>query len=129
MEIFRVVGIAVIGAVSAVLLRHHRPEFGMLISLCTGMVILAIGLHGVEEALLMITQLLQRGGIDEQYAGILFKALGICIVTQIASDACRDSGENAIASKVELVGKLAVLTVSLPLFYQILSISAALLAV
>ena len=34
-----------------------------------------------------------------EYGLILFKALGICLITQLASDACRDAGEAALASK------------------------------
>ena len=36
------------------------------------------------------------------YASILFKALGICFLTQFSSDACRDAGEGGIAHKAEL---------------------------
>jgi len=127
MEVFQVIGIALIGAVSAVLLRSSRPELGMLVSLGSGILILSIGFDAIAEVFCTVERLLQRGGIEGEHAEILFKSLGICLVTQIAADTCKDSGEGSIGSKVEFFGKLAVLTVSLPLFSQLLSIVTSLL--
>lgn len=58
---------------------------------------------------------------------ILFKALGLCFITQIAATPAADLGETAIASKVETAGKLSVLLVSLPLFEKILGIAGGLI--
>ena len=66
-------------------------------------------------------------GIDDMYLTILFKSLGICYIVQLASDYCKDCGENALASQVTLAGKLAMLSVSLPLFKAFVEIVKALL--
>jgi stage III sporulation protein AD len=71
--------------------------------------------------------LLDASGTKAAYVQILFKSLGLCFITQIACDACRDLGETAIATKVEAAGKIAVLLVSLPLFEEILKIAGQLI--
>ena len=114
-------GIALIGAISAVLLRQNRAELGMLVSLGCGVVVIAMGMDAVQQAIDVAQRLMQQGGIDREYAEILFKSLGVCIITQIAADACKDSGEAAIATKVEFMGKLSILIISLPLFAKLLS--------
>ena len=53
---------------------------------------------------------------------ILIKCLGICMVTKIASETCKDCGENSIASKIDLAGKAVVLTFSMPLFQEVIFI-------
>jgi stage III sporulation protein AD len=63
----------------------------------------------------------------DDYAGILLRALGVCFLTQIACDTCRDAGEAAIAVKLEIAGKIAVLAISLPLFRQVLGFVSTLL--
>ncbi len=63
-----------------------------------------------------LTELFDSAGLDEEYLRIIFKALGICYLTQLGCDICRDCGESAIASQLELFGKAALLIVSLPLF-------------
>jgi stage III sporulation protein AD len=40
-------------------------------------------------------------------------------LAQFAADACRDAGESALASKMELAGKITILILALPLFEKI----------
>ena len=53
---------------------------------------------------------------DETYLTIMLKGLGICCLTQLASDICRDSGEGTLAVQAEMAGKTALLILALPLF-------------
>jgi len=69
-----------------------------------------------------IRGMLNLSSMPAEYAGVLFKALGVCLLTQIACDTCKDAGESAIAAKVEMAGRVLVLLISLPLFQQVLSI-------
>ncbi len=49
-----------------------------------------------------------------------FKSLGICHLTQIASETCKDCGFNSIASKVELAGKIAIVLLTLPMLESLI---------
>ena len=69
------------------------------------------------------------GGLDEGYARILLKALAVCYITQLAADCCRDAGESAIASKIELAGKAAIVAVSLPVFTELAELVTGLVSV
>ena len=60
--------------------------------------------------------LVEEAGVDGEYFEILLKALGITYLTSTAEEYCRQCGENAIASQVDLIGRLGIITVSLPLF-------------
>ena len=62
-----------------------------------------------------------------EYTMVIIKALGICYVTQLASDTCQDAGERAMAGKIELAGRVAVLLLSLPMFSSILQIALELI--
>ena len=127
MEIYKIIGIAVIGAAAAVVLRPTRPEMGMMVSLACGIIILSISFQLIGQATESIEQIFLRAGTEQEHIQILFKCLGVCILSQIGSDTCRDCGENAIASKVELAGKLTILIIGLPLFSDLLSIAVELL--
>ena len=127
MEVFKVIGIALIGTAAAVLVRPLRPELGMMIALGCGVVIFVMALGIIEQIHTMLNTMLKTYGIDGEHTEILFKSLGICLISQIASDTSKDSGERAIAAKIELFGKLSVLIISLPLFSEILSLAVNLL--
>ena len=88
----------------------------MLLSILAGVCILAMLLQALPAVMSQISSLLRAASLPEEYALILFKALGLCWLAQFAADSCRDAGEGALASKVELAGKTAVLPTVLPLF-------------
>ena len=50
------------------------------------------------------------------------KSLGICYLTQLASETCRDSGYSAIATKIELTGKVTIILMALPMFLDLMQI-------
>ncbi len=110
---------AVVTAILAVTLRRYHAEYGMLLSLLAGVGILAALLAVLPDVLAEVTALLDAARLPGKYAVILFKALGVCWLAQFAADSCRDAGESALASKVELAGKTAVLLLSLPLFSDV----------
>lgn len=118
-NLLAIAGAALVAAVIAVMLRRYHAEYGMLISILAGVLILAMLLEALPQALGQVTELLQAAALPGKYALILFKALGLCWLAQFAADSCRDAGESALASKVELAGKTAVLLTTLPLFSEV----------
>lgn len=115
-------GIGVVAAAIAVVLRGTKPEFALMVSLAAGIFIMVKIFGDLVPVVAQIETVLSSASMPARYAGILLKSLGICLLTQVACDACKDAGESAIASKIEIAGRVAVLAVSLPLFTQVLSI-------
>ena len=113
------IAVAVIAAFLAAVLRRYAPEHGLAIGLAAGALIVMMA---VSEALPLFRQLetlLGSSGASNEYVGVLMRALGISLLTELAADTCRDAGEAGLASKAELAGKLALLTVALPLFRKV----------
>lgn len=122
MEIAAVVGIGLIGMVLAVLLRQYKPEYAAVFSLGVGVLIFFMLVSDLLPVFDELENLLAGVSLSADYIAILVKSLGVCYLTQLASDACKDAGENAIGGKVELAGKVAVLYLGLPMFRQLLEI-------
>lgn len=127
MDIFRIVGFAVVAALLAVLLRSYRAEYAMLIGLGAGAMILIVVIGAATPVFTQIRSLMDQAHVDSRYVTILLKALGICFLTQLACDCCRDAGETAIASKVEMAGKFAVLLIAMPLFLEVAELAIRLM--
>ncbi len=114
---------AVVAAFLAVMLRRYAPENALAVGLAAGVLLLAVSLGDALPLFRELTDLLNAGGVSGEYVSVLFKALGICLLTQLAADACRDAGEQGLASKTELMGKLALLMLALPLFRKVAEIA------
>lgn len=123
MNILKIAGITVAACFAAVLLRRERPEQAVAVSLLGGAVILAVVISALSPVLREIQALVHTATGTAAYTNVIFRALGICLLTQLAADTCRDAGEAALAAKTELAGKGLLLGVSLPLFRQLLSLA------
>lgn len=109
----------IIAAVLSVMLKKYNPEISMLVAVGAGVVVFALILSKISPALTQVSNLLTRAGMPVEYGGILLKSLGICFLCQFSSDACKDAGQSALASKVELAGKLMIVLIALPMIEDI----------
>ena len=116
MDITSLVGIAVLYAVLCIIVRQYKPEMALGVSIACGILIMCSVISMLAPAAELISQLTASAGLDGGYTRTLFKALAVCYITQLGSDCCKDAGESAIAGKVELAGKAAVVGISLPGF-------------
>ena len=127
MRIFTIVGLAVLGVTLAVTVRSFRPELSLLIGVSTGIVVLlsVVGeLTGVIDTLRTVAQ---QYGVDDGYLGVLLNIIGVAYLAQFGVQICRDAGESAAAAKVELAGRILILSSALPAVVAMLSAAAELL--
>lgn len=110
-----------VGTVLALILGQYRPEFRMLITAAVTLLLMAMVLEQLSPVLEQLRSTMELTGLTGDYAAILFKAVGICLLTQLAGDVCRDSGESSIASKIELAGRAAILLTAVPLIQEVLA--------
>ena len=127
MNITAIVGAGLTAAAAAALLRRFGGEFGLFISLAASIMIILAVVTSISPLIELVDELSEETGTASEYIMILMKALAVCIVTRLASECCRDSGEGAIAAKVEFAGKAAVLLIAVPLFRTILDIVRSLI--
>ena len=128
MTVWQMVGLCVIAALLCVVLRPLHPELAMILSLAAGSILLLAVVGEVGQVLALAQKMMEKAHLPGAYMPILLKALGICLLTQVACDTCRDAGETALSVKLEMAGKIAVLVLSLPLFEEILMVIQALIA-
>lgn len=122
MTIWGIVGAAVVAALLSLALKGAWPVASTALTLAAGLMLLAVAVTAALPIFERVTSLLENGIVDSQYAYILFKALGIALLTQTAADVCRDAGESGLAGKVELCGQVLLLVCGLPLFEYTLTL-------
>ncbi|NMA79502.1 MAG: stage III sporulation protein AD [Clostridiales bacterium] len=119
MNITALIAIAIVATVMSIILKQYKPEYSMFISIAAGIAMLIVVMAYVSPIFDAIRMLLSRVEQSGEIMAILLKSLGICYLTQIACDSCKDAGETAIAAKLELAGKVAILILALPLFTRL----------
>ena len=122
MNIIAITGLGITAAALSAVIRKYNGEYSLFISLAASLLILGAVITALSPLLDLINELTEASGADSGYIAVLLKALAVCYITQLASDCCRDSGESAVAGKIEFAGKIAVLLIAVPLFESILGI-------
>jgi stage III sporulation protein AD len=113
-ELVRIIGIALAGGVLAVTIRQYNPIFGMLTALSLGAFIMLSLCDVIKEVVVSISEIAESGGMEIGYIAVVMKVIGIAYISQFGAQMLRDSGENAIAAKCELAGKLFILYLTIP---------------
>jgi stage III sporulation protein AD len=127
MNITALVGLGLVAAVLSIILRQYNREFGLYIPLLAGIIILITVIVAMRPALDTVNNLMTAANMNNIYGQTLLKGLAVCYLTQLATDACKDAGETAIAGKLELAGKIAVVILSLPLFNSLVELITGLI--
>ena len=68
----------------------------------------------------MINNLAGKVSIHQEFITLLIKITGIAILTEFAVSICKDSGETAIASKIDMGGKVIMVSMSIPIMAGLL---------
>ncbi len=113
-----IIVISVVASFS-VILKKYAKEYSLAVNIFVGFAVIAYLISNFVPVFNEIKNFMNLAKIPGKYSSVLFKSLGICFVTQFASDSCKDAGEISLASKVETVGKFAIVSIALPLFDEI----------
>ena len=116
------VGLLLCGALLSAVLRPSRPEVAACLSLLAGALTLGVLLGQLSPLMESLRRLTAIGGVEENYLGVVLRGAGICLVTQLAADTCRDAGDTALAGKAELTGRILLLLLAVPLYERILTL-------
>ncbi|MGQ9778567.1 MAG: stage III sporulation protein AD [Bacillota bacterium] len=120
MDFFPYLGLAVLATLLLVILRPLRPEIATLLSLAAGGIILVSVLARLRTVLQAMTAMATRAEIQPFFLQTVLKVIGLAYLAGFTGQVCRDAGEGAMAAKVELVGKVAILLVGLPVVWAVL---------
>nr|MBP3680575.1 stage III sporulation protein AD [Clostridia bacterium] len=120
MDIIKIIGIGLISLVITIIVKQYKPEFAVYISLIAGALILMLVFDKLSEVIKLLNNLASKSAINSKFISLLIKITGIAILTEFAVSICKDSGETAIANKMDIGGKIMIIAVSVPIISSLL---------
>lgn len=120
MEIVKIAGIGIVALIIIMILKQYRPEFVIYVSLIAGAMILFLIMDKLSGIITLLTNLSNKMSINQEFLELLIKITGIAFLTEFAVSICKDAGESAIASKVEMGGKVVIISMSIPIISSLL---------
>lgn len=111
------IAITVIFVTLLMVIRSIKGDLAVPFSLCISVMLTGISLAIATPLIEFLNNLAEPS--SKKFITLLLKAIGISLIASTTADICRDSGEQAIANKVELLGKCEILLLSLPILQDL----------
>ena len=122
MSIVQIVAAGLISALLAITIKKQVPEFALLISIGASVLIFFMLIPMLLDAVQVLENISDMVGTQSAYIVIILKIIGIAYISEFGSQVCKDAGETAIASKIELGGKVIIMLASVPILYRLIDI-------
>ena len=122
MEIIKIIGIALVALIIIIVLKQYRPEFAIYISILTGILIILLITDKLTDVIELLDSIAIKASINTEFLSLLLKITGIAFLAEFAVSICKDAGEAAIASKVEIGSKIIIIAMSIPIISALLEI-------
>lgn len=120
MDIVKIIGVGLISLIIIIIVRQYKPEFTLYVSLLAGAIILLFIMDKIEGIIDLLTSLSNKTAINNEFLTLLIKITGIAFLTEFAVSICKDTGESAIANKVDMGGKVIIISMSIPIISSLL---------
>jgi len=127
MEIVKIAIIGIVAGVFVVAIKQKQPELSMQVSIVAGLIIFIYILDYLATAVDYIKDIVSK--YDIPYAGItvVLKIIGVAYICEFAVQVLKDTGENSIAAKVEIAGRVFIIVLSLPLITSFMNMVISML--
>ncbi|MBQ3544066.1 MAG: stage III sporulation protein AD [Lachnospiraceae bacterium] len=120
MTIIQISVISIIAVLLGIQFKTVKSEYTTLIIISASLIILGIGISKISQVVNIINKICGQYGFSAEYISVLIKIVGITYICEFASDICKDNGFNALASQVQIFGKVFVLILGIPVFMKLL---------
>ena len=121
-DIFKIAGIGLAGGMLALFLKNYRKEYAVLVALVTAAALLFPAVNMLSDVVRKFSSLANMTGIRYEYIEVIMKTIGIAYIAEFAAQVLKDAEQGAIASKVELCGKAAILFITFPIITEFLEV-------
>ena len=120
MDIIKIIGVGLISLIIIIIVKQYKPEFTLYISLLAGAIILLFVIDKIEGIINLLVSISNKTSINNEFLKLLIKITGIAFLTEFAVSISKDTGETAIANKIDMGGKLIIVSMSIPIISSLL---------
>lgn len=126
-DIIKIIAVGLIALIIVIIIKQYKPEFTIYVSLITGAIILYMIFGKLQGIINLLQNISNKAGVNSQFLSLLLKITGIAFLAEFAINICKDAGEGAIASKIEIGSKVIIVSMSIPIISSLLDVILKLL--
>ncbi|HWJ76840.1 MAG TPA: stage III sporulation protein AD [Niallia sp.] len=114
-EILQIIGLALISTFLVIIIKEQKPNIAFLLVVFVGCAIFLFLVDQIAAILDMVEKLATNANVNTVYIETILKIIGIAYIAEFAVQLTKDAGQGSIASKIELAGKILILSMAVPI--------------
>ncbi len=118
---FQVIAGALVVVILLLIVGRQGKDMAVLLSIAACCMIVCTAAAYLEPVVQFVDKLQAVSSVDSQFLSILWKAVGVSLVSEIAALVCQDAGNQSLAKAVQMLNMAVVLWLSLPLMDALLT--------
>lgn len=119
-EIIQIVGLGLITTFLALVVKEQKPMFAFLLTVFVGVLIFIFLIDQIHMIVTMLQKIAINANINMVYVQTILKIIGIAYIAEFGAQIAKDADQGAIASKIELAGKVFILVMAIPIITAII---------
>ena len=120
MDILKIAGIIIVTVILISSIPFYDKNIKNIIMIFSCIAISLYIINSFRNDFIQVKSFIETIGFGDY--SILYKAMGIALVTEIVRDIAADSGNKSLSNQMIFAGKAAILLIALPVYIQVLEI-------
>jgi stage III sporulation protein AD len=113
---------ALIAAMLGIILQRQGKEYSFVLVLGVSVMGVCLILGYMRPVISFLDELRVVGNLNSEVLKILFKAVGIGLISEISASICSDSGNASLGKMLQLLSTAVILWLALPILEQFMDL-------
>ncbi|MFC0851177.1 stage III sporulation protein AD [Halalkalibacter oceani] len=122
MDIIQIVGLGLIATFLALVVKEQKPIFAFMLTVFVGVLIFLFLIDEITKIIAMLSGIAEQANMNMMYLQTILKIIGIAYIAEFGAQIAKDAGQAAIASKIELAGKILILVMAIPILTAVIEV-------
>ncbi|WP_349774208.1 stage III sporulation protein AD [Halalkalibacter oceani] len=122
MDIIQIVGLGLIATFLALVVKEQKPIFAFMLTVFVGVLIFLFLIDEITKIIEMLSGIAEQANMNMMYLQTILKIIGIAYIAEFGAQIAKDAGQAAIASKIELAGKILILVMAIPILTAVIEV-------
>ena len=123
----QIVALTILFAIIIVYLKSVNSEIALIALVGAGIILSSYAFFHLAQTFDFINKLIELTKIDKGIFKIIFKITAIGYLIEFGAGTINDFGLKSLADKLVFVGKIIILSVSMPIFYALFNLISGLI--
>ena len=123
--IIKIVFMGICVCILNLLLKQHQGVFIIIINVGFVIGVILLIFDSTADAVRSLNDLLNINSSSSKMLTCLYKGASVCILTKLATDICKESGNQSVGDIIDFAGRIMLLVIAMPLIESIIKTTSA----